>query len=83
MRTPRDGDCSLGRGTASEFRRRCLAPYDTVLDVPEVLRRGGIDPAVYSSFAFGIGIERLPMLKYGIDDVRLFFGGDLRFLRQF
>ena len=50
---------------------------------PEVLRRGGIDPEVYSSFAFGIGIERLPMLKYGIDDVRLFFGGDLRFLRQF
>jgi phenylalanyl-tRNA synthetase alpha chain len=50
---------------------------------PDVLRRGGIDPEVYSSFAFGIGIERLPMLKYGIDDVRLFFGGDVRFLRQF
>jgi phenylalanyl-tRNA synthetase alpha chain len=50
---------------------------------PDVLRRGGIDPEVYSSFAFGIGIERLPMLRYGIDDVRLFFGGDVRFLRQF
>ena len=50
---------------------------------PDVLRRGGIDPEVYSSFAFGIGIERLPMLKYGIDDVRLFFSGDVRFLRQF
>jgi len=50
---------------------------------PEVLRRGGIDPDVYSSFAFGIGIERLPMLRYGIDDIRLFYGNDLRFLRQF
>ncbi|MFH1031619.1 MAG: phenylalanine--tRNA ligase subunit alpha [Chloroflexota bacterium] len=50
---------------------------------PNVLRRGGIDPSVYSSFAFGIGIERLPMLRYGIDDVRLFYGNDLRFLRQF
>ena len=50
---------------------------------PEVLRRGGIDPNVYTSFAFGIGIERLPMLRYGIDDIRLFYGSDLRFLRQF
>lgn len=50
---------------------------------PEVLRRGGIDPEEYSSFAFGIGIERLPMLRYGIDDIRLFYGNDLRFLRQF
>ncbi len=50
---------------------------------PEVLRRGGIDPEVYTSFAFGIGIERLPMLRYGIDDIRLFYGSDLRFLRQF
>jgi phenylalanyl-tRNA synthetase alpha chain len=50
---------------------------------PEVLRRGGIDPGVYTSFAFGMGIERLPMLRYGIDDMRLFYGNDLRFLRQF
>ncbi len=50
---------------------------------PEVLRRGGIDPDEYSSFAFGIGIERLPMLRYGIDDIRLFYSNDLRFLRQF
>ena len=50
---------------------------------PDVLRRGGIDPEVYTSFAFGIGIERLPMLRYGIDDMRLFYGNDLRFLRQF
>ncbi|MFC1988427.1 phenylalanine--tRNA ligase subunit alpha [Chloroflexota bacterium] len=50
---------------------------------PEVLRRGGIDPDEYTSFAFGVGIDRLPMLRYGIDDVRLFYGGDIRFLRQF
>jgi phenylalanyl-tRNA synthetase alpha chain len=50
---------------------------------PRVLERGGIDSEVYQSFAFGIGIERLPMLRYGIDDIRLFYGSDLRFLRQF
>ena len=50
---------------------------------PKVLERAGIDPKVYGSFAFGIGIERLPMLRYGIDDIRSFFGSDLRFLRQF
>ncbi len=50
---------------------------------PKVLERGGIDPNVYGSFAFGIGIERLPMLRYGIDDIRLFYNNDLRFLRQF
>ena len=50
---------------------------------PQVLEHGGIDPEVYTGFAFGIGIERLPMLRYGIDDIRLFYNNDLRFLRQF
>jgi len=50
---------------------------------PQVLQRGGINPDVYTSFAFGIGIDRLPMLRYGIDDIRLFYSSDLRFLRQF
>lgn len=50
---------------------------------PRVLERVGIDPRVYSGFAFGMGIERMPMLRYGIDDIRLFYGSDLRFLRQF
>jgi phenylalanyl-tRNA synthetase alpha chain len=50
---------------------------------PQVLQRGGIDPEVYTSFAFGMGIERLPMLRYRIDDTRLFYSSDLRFLRQF
>jgi phenylalanyl-tRNA synthetase alpha chain len=50
---------------------------------PDVLRRGGIDPREYTSFAFGLGIDRLPMLRYGIDDIRHFYNNDLRFLRQF
>ena len=50
---------------------------------PGVLEGVGIDSSIYSGFAFGMGIERIPMLRYGIDDIRLFYGGDLRFLRQF
>jgi phenylalanyl-tRNA synthetase alpha chain len=50
---------------------------------PDVLRNGGIDPAKYSGFAFGMGIDRLAMLKYGVNDLRLFFENDLKFLRQF
>lgn len=50
---------------------------------PNVLRAGGIDPEQYSGFAFGFGLNRLAMLKYKIDDVRLFNSGDLRFLQQF
>ncbi len=50
---------------------------------PRVLSMCGIDPDVYSGFAFGMGIERLAMLKYGINDMRLLYEGDLRFLQQF
>ena len=50
---------------------------------PQVLRNGGYDPAVYTGFAFGMGPERVAMLKYGIDDIRYFFANDLRFLQQF
>ncbi len=50
---------------------------------PDVLRRGNIDPDEYSSFAFGLGLERFPMMRYGIDDIRLLYGNDLRFLKQF
>lgn len=48
-----------------------------------VLRNVGIDPEIYSGFAFGMGIERLTMLRYGIADLRTFFENDLRFLKQF
>ena len=50
---------------------------------PKVLEMCGIDPTVYSGFAFGIGLERITMLRYGIPDMRLLFEGDERFLRQF
>lgn len=50
---------------------------------PNVLRNVGIDPEVYSGFAFGMGVERLAMLKWAIDDIRLFFNNDARFLKQF
>ncbi len=50
---------------------------------PNVFRFVGYDPEAVSGFAFGMGIERIAMLKYQINDIRLFFGGDLRFLRQF
>jgi phenylalanyl-tRNA synthetase alpha chain len=50
---------------------------------PQVMRNYGLDPEKYIGFAFGSGIERLAMLRYGVDDLRLFFENDLRFLRQF
>lgn len=50
---------------------------------PNVLRNCGVDPEVYTGFAFGMGIERITMLRYGINDLRLFSENDIRFLRQF
>jgi phenylalanyl-tRNA synthetase alpha chain len=50
---------------------------------PEVLKMVGYDPDIYSGFAFGLGVERIAMLKYGIDDIRLYYENDLRFLSQF
>jgi phenylalanyl-tRNA synthetase alpha chain len=50
---------------------------------PQVLRNVGYDPEAVTGWAFGMGIERIAMLKYGVDDIRLFFENDLRFLRQF
>ncbi|HER63497.1 MAG TPA: phenylalanine--tRNA ligase subunit alpha [Desulfobacteraceae bacterium] len=50
---------------------------------PEVFKSVNYDPAIYSGFAFGMGLERIAMLKYGVNDLRLFFENDMRFLRQF
>ena len=50
---------------------------------PEVFKSVNYDPEVYSGFAFGMGIERITMLKFGINDIRLFFENDIRFLKQF
>ena len=50
---------------------------------PEVFNSVGYDPKVWRGYAFGMGVERIAMLKHGIDDIRLFYNGDIRFLRQF
>jgi phenylalanyl-tRNA synthetase alpha chain len=50
---------------------------------PEVFKIIGYDPEIYRGFAFGLGVERIAMLKYGIDDIRLYYENDLRFLSQF
>ncbi|WP_054955948.1 phenylalanine--tRNA ligase subunit alpha [Paenibacillus dakarensis] len=50
---------------------------------PKVLEMGGYDPEKYSGFAFGMGVERIAMLKYGVDDIRHFFNNDMSFLKQF
>ena len=50
---------------------------------PKVFEAVGYDPEKYSGFAFGLGVERVAMLKYGINDLRLFFENDIRFLNQF
>ena len=50
---------------------------------PTVLRNVNIDPEEFTGYAFGMGVERLTMLRYGVDDLRLFFENDLRFIQQF
>ena len=50
---------------------------------PAVFEAVGIDPERYTGYAFGMGVERLAMLRYGVNDLRIFFDNDLRFLRQF
>jgi len=50
---------------------------------PNVLKMSGYDPEIYSGFAFGIGIDRVAMLRYGIDDIRRIYTNDIRFLKCF
>jgi phenylalanyl-tRNA synthetase alpha chain len=69
--------CSLCKNTG------WLEIFGSGMVHPNVLKNGGIDPKKYSGFAFGFGLNRVVQLKYGIDDVRLFNSGDLRFLNQF
>ncbi len=78
-------DCIVCKGVGCRFcgNSGWLEILGCGMTHPEVLRRGGIDPEEYTSFAFGMGLERLPMLRYGIEDMRLFYNNDLRFLRQF
>ncbi len=78
-------ECAICKGSGCRFcgNSGWLEILGCGMTHPDVLRRGGIDPEEYTSFAFGMGLDRLPMLRYGIDDIRLFYNNDLRFLRQF
>jgi phenylalanyl-tRNA synthetase alpha chain len=87
-----DVSCSIcgGRGQLSAGKRCGTCKGTGWLEVlgagmvhPRVLENGGIDPSRHTGFAFGMGVERLAMLRYGIDDLRLYFENDLRFLEQF
>jgi phenylalanyl-tRNA synthetase alpha chain len=65
------------------FRGQWMELLGCGLVHPRVLEEGGIDPVTWSGFAFGMGIDRIVMLRHGVEDVRHFMEGDLRFLRQF
>ncbi len=73
----KDGNCSICGGTGY------LEVAGAGMVHPQVLINGGYDPACVTGFAFGFGLERLAMLKYQVDDIRLFYGNDKRFLAQF
>ena len=72
-----------GKGCSVCSRKGWLEILGSGMIHPNVFKHVGYDPKKYTGFAFGMGIERIAMLKYGIDDIRLFFENDLRFVRQF
>ena len=78
-------DCIVceGKGCSLCKRTGWLEIMGAGMVHPDVLRNGGYDPKCFSGFAFGMGPERITMLRYAIDDIRLFWANDLRFLRQF
>ena len=80
-----DISCGLcgGKGCRSCKNSGWLEVLGAGMVHPNVLRSGGIDPEKYQGFAFGMGIERLAMLKYGVDDMRMLYEGDLRLVEQF
>jgi len=80
-----DMDCIVcgGKGCGLCKRTGWLEIMGAGMVHPVVLRNGGYDPAKFSGFAFGMGPQRITMLKYAIDDIRQFWANDLRFLRQF
>lgn len=67
----------------SKLKGRWIEVMGAGMVHPNVLRWSGIDPTIYSGFAFGIGIDRLGFMKYEFDDVRSLYNGDLRFINQF
>jgi phenylalanyl-tRNA synthetase alpha chain len=86
-----DVSCTICGGSGAKAGARCgtckgtgwLEVLGSGLVHPKVLENVGFDPAQVTGFAFGMGVERMAMLKYGIGDLRLFYENDLRFLEQF
>ena len=76
------GRC-LGKGCRSCDGQGWLETGGCGMVHPQVLRNGGIDPEKWNGYAWGFGIERMAMLKHDVDDIRLFYESDLRFLEQF
>jgi phenylalanyl-tRNA synthetase alpha chain len=72
-----------GKGCSVCGRKGWLEILGSGMIHPNVFKHVGYDPKKYTGFAFGMGVERIAMLKFGIDDIRLFFENDLRFLKQF
>ena len=80
-----DVSCNICKGTGCNICKGTgwLEILGCGMVDPNVLRASGIDPEVYSGFAFGMGIERIAMLKWQVKDLRNYFENDIRFLRQF
>lgn len=85
-----DCTCTVCKGSGKVNGQKCKVCKSGWLELggtgmvhPNVLRAGKIDPREYSGWAFGFGIERVIMMKYGIDDIRNYYTGDIRFLEQF
>ena len=85
-----DITCSVCKGKAIVNNHKCKVCKSGWLELggcgmvhPNVMSEGGIDPKKYSGWAFGFGIERVIMMKYGLDDIRNYYSGDIRFLEQF
>ena len=85
-----DVTCTVCKGTAKVGENKCKVCKSGWLELggtgmvhPAVLIEGAINPDKYSGWAFGFGIERVIMMKYGLDDIRNYYSGDIRFLEQF
>ncbi len=85
-----DVTCTVCKGSAKVNGKKCKVCKSGWLELggtgmvhPNVLKEGGINPNEFTGWAFGFGIERVIMMKYGLDDIRNYYGGDIRFLEQF
>jgi phenylalanyl-tRNA synthetase alpha chain len=73
----------VGESVPLKLRDKWIEMMGAGMVHPEVLKNAGLDPKKYQGFAFGMGLDRLALLRWSIDDVRLMHSGDLRFINQF